>query len=422
MAIVLTHGQKKALEYILSGRNVFLTGPGGTGKTQLIKQFMTNCKNKIQKHPHTSEVGVTSMTGVSAILIGGCTLHSYTGIGLGNAPINILIQRIKKNPKARDRWRNTRTLIIDEVSMLDPELFDNLNTIAKAVRGNTRPFGGIQLILVGDMLQLPVVNKPAFCFESKTWSEAAIETVELTEIVRQKDTQFQECLNKIRYGVVDQPTKDLIQTRVGVELDTSLGIKPTKIFPLNRDVDYINQLELDSLQTQMFTYNMDISIKNANALTQIQTFKKHFPGADQLRLAVGCQVMLLHNLSVELGLANGSRGVVTEFISGMPVVRFLNGVETSITRHEWTIEEHGKPIATLSQIPLKLAWAVSVHKQQGATLDYAVIDMTDIFEYGMGYVALSRVKNLEGLSIVDIAWNKIKAHPKALDFYNKLNV
>lgn len=413
--IKLLPDQQKAYDYMTSRDNIFLTGGGGVGKSELIKRYKKNNPERI--------IAVTSTTGTSALLIDGTTLHSYLGIGLGQGSVDSMTMKILKRTYLRKRWRELETLIVDEVSMLSPILFDKLEEVARAVRRNDYPFGGIQLILSGDYLQLPVVREDSFCFEAKSWDKCIDHTVYLTEIVRQKEVKFQNCLNKVRVADIDEEVRDILLSRKGVELKNDFGIKPTQLFSTNYAVSEINDEEMDKLAEEdpdFYEYNLSVEwhVKKKDFVEA--KIKKNCQAVDCLQLCVGAQVILLYNLDLENKLANGSRGVVTKFIEDKPVVKFLSGVERIIDYHVWDIEENDKTILSICQVPLRLAWAITIHRCQGQTLDYAIMDLSEIFEYGQAYVALSRIESLSGLSIIDIDFAKIKAHPKALKFYKKL--
>lgn len=421
---ILNEKQKQAYDAAMEGKNIFITGPSGTGKSLVINLFR---KNSIKN------VAMTSTTGVSALLVGGTTIHSYLGIGFGKDSAENLARKILNTPYLRNRWKSINTLIIDEISMLSPELFDKLEIVARNVRfprmtcDNLPPFGGIQLIITGDFLQLPVVGNDKFCFEAKSWNSCIDETFHLTEIMRQTDNEFQIALNELRFGIVSEDTKALLNSRLNATLKNDIGIKPTKIFTTNSEVDVLNETELDNLVVQnpelaFHEYLIDINIHEfgKNNATQVEKYKKSCIAPSVLQLCVGAQVMLLHNLDLAAGLANGSRGVVIDFVESKPVVRFLNGEERVIDEHIWQLEQDGKLLVTITQIPLKLAWAITCHKSQGCTLDYAEISLKNVFEYGMAYVALSRVTSLNGMSISDIDYSKIKAHPKSVEFYKNL--
>jgi ATP-dependent DNA helicase PIF1 len=417
--IKLSEKQNIAYKLMTEGKSIFLTGAAGSGKTAVIKMF-------IEVYKSTKIMGVTSTTGISALLFGGTTIHSFLGIGLGQGSVESIVGKIYKNPPIRKRWGELEVLIIDEISMLSPVLFDKLESIARRIRHNEKPFGGIQLILSGDFLQLPCIGSDYFCFESKSWDRCLEKVVYLTEIMRQKEVEFQECLNNIRVGLLPKKTKKLLNTRVGIKLTNDFGIKPTKLFSTNHSVDYINNKELDILaesDPDFFEYNMEIhvypGVKNKDYA--IEKYKKCCNAPEILQLCVGAQVMLLWNLDTEGGLVNGSRGVITSFVGDIPMVKFLNGRELFINHNIWECEEQDKKILRVVQIPLKLAYALTIHKSQGCSLDYAEIDLSNTFANGQAYVALSRVKKLDGLSIIDIDFDKIVANEKAIAFYESLS-
>jgi ATP-dependent DNA helicase PIF1 len=414
----LNEKQNQAYSLMASGKNVFITGPGGTGKTCLIKLFTQLYKN-------TRKIAVTSTTGTSALLINGVTLHSYLGVGFGNASVTSLVKKIKEASWLKKRWIELDCLVVDEVSMLNPELFDKLEEMARIIRKSTQKFGGIQIILSGDYLQLPVVGIDRFCFEANCWNECVEHTVYLTEIIRQDDIIFQNVLNNVRIGEITEDVKNVLNNRVGANITSQFGIRPTRLFSTNVDVDRINNLELDKLAengADFFEYEMSIYVsgKVTNRNGAIEKFKKSCIVPENIQLCVGAQVMLLKNLDLANGLANGSRGVVSSFVEDLPMVKFLNGEERLIEMNVWEVEENEKPILSAQQIPLKVAYAYSIHKAQGITLDLAEIDLSNIFEYGQAYVALSRVRTLSGLSIKKIDYTNICAHPKAVEYYEKL--
>lgn len=419
----LTTKQKEAFDYMVQGKNIFLTGPGGSGKSAVIHLFKKTFNN-------IKTIAITSTTGISATMIGGTTLHSYLGIGLGTGSVEELTNKIIKNSKIYQRWLKLDVLIIDEISMLSPKLFDKIENIARNVRkikdNRLKPFGGIQLVLSGDFLQLPVVDdSDSFVFDAECWNKCVEHVVELTKIMRQKDKEFQEVLNEIRIGEVSKRGRKLLESRIGVKLKNELGILPTRIHTTNAAVDQINERELNKLgEENFFQYDMEIYffefIKNREQ--SIEKYRKNILVPDTLYLCVGAQVMLLCNLDLDNGMANGSRGVVVGFSDDLPVVRFLNGKECVINYWQWEIEEGRKKQIRITQIPLKLAYAITSHKSQGSTLDYAEVDLSNIFTFGQAYVALSRVSSIEGLSIININFRKIQAHPRAVKYYQDLKL
>ena len=409
-----TDMQLKAYNSIKNGKNIFLTGSAGTGKTSVIKSY-------VKEYNFKRKIAVTSTTGTSALLVGGTTLHSYLKIGLGKENLSRLYKKISSNKTWTKRWRDLSCLIIDEISMLDPVLFDKLEGLAKMIRGNSKPFGGIQLVLSGDFLQLPCIGTDKFCFEATTWNQCIEETYIFTEIIRQSDNDFQNCLNLLRFGVVNDEVVNILSPRIGAVLNNEFDIKPTKLYARNFEVDELNDRELDRLakdERDFYEYNMEIKQINTTVTTDfIEKIKKNCNAPENLQLCVGAQVMLIINLDLQMGLCNGSRGIVVDFINDIPIVKFLNGIEIPISHFTWDIEDGDDIILRIIQIPLKVAYATTIHKSQGNSLDYVEIDLTDIFDYGQAYVALSRVKKLEGLSIIGIDYDKIFAHPVAVQFY-----
>ena len=416
----LNKKQKIAWNIINNGDNIFITGPGGTGKTELIKIYKKkNNKKKL--------IGVTSLTGVSAVLINGTTIHSFLGIGLGTGSIDLLTTKILSKSYLKKRWKNLSTLIIDEISMMDPDLFDKIEEIARNIRKNDEPFGGIQLILSGDFCQLPVVKKKEYCFEAKSWDRCVKNIICFDEVIRQTDKELKSCLNNIRLGNITDDVRDLLNSRVGVVLENNNGIKPTEFAGTNEQVNEINEREVDILAengSEFYEYEMKVEIFDFSSDKKylIDKYIKDLPIVENLQLCVGVQVMLLHNLSIETSLVNGSRGVVIDFVEDKPIVRFLDGQEIIIDFHTWEIENNNDILMTIAQIPLKLGYAFTHHKSQGLTLDYAVIDIGNCFCYGQAYTALSRVKELKGLSIKRLDFNKIKCNAKVLNFYKNLEI
>jgi ATP-dependent DNA helicase PIF1 len=417
--VVLSAKQQQCLEMMRRGQNLFLTGCAGTGKTLLISTYVKEVQyNKI--------VAVTATTGTAAILLNGTTFHSYLGIGTGDSPIDILLREIKRKKFIVKRWLDLDVLIIDEISMLSPELFDKLELIARSLRPSRKPFGGIQLILTGDFLQLPNVSqKDMFCFNAESWERCIGDNVMYLDINfrQQEDNVFQGCLAEVRNGVLSEKTLALLKSRENAVLNNEHGIMPTKIYSLNRDVDRENETQNNLL----FEKNPDLEY--TEYVLDYQVHKKVYSVEEKIRkscnaqisveLCKGSQVMLLYNMDIESKLVNGSRGIIIGFEDDNPVVKFLDGQVKTIPRKIWEIEEDNEVVITVSQIPLKLAYATTVHKSQGATIDYAEVNMEGIFEYGQAYVALSRVKSLGGLSIKNFDPTVIKSHPKVVEFYSK---
>jgi len=439
---LLNPGQKAAYDAIMEGKSIFLTGPGGTGKSFLIKEVF----NKLPSSGR--ETSLTAMTGCAALLLHpkAKTLHSWSGVGLGTDVVPLLVGKIKKSTRARLRWLKTDTLVIDEVSMMTPDLFEKLEEIARTIRRDQRPFGGIQLIMVGDFYQLPPVSKgdqdTKFVFESPIWSKMGLITHDLVQIVRQKDEGFQTILNQARCGQLTKESLKILKRRMNLDFK-SMEIQPSMLFTRRAEVDTINMNHLRKLgdrktYTATTTFNplaqtQGLSPQTPEVLQATEGLDKIAAYSVELSLAVGAQVMLLTNMNPGAGLVNGSRGVVIGFEQPkndddktfvvkkagdivFPVVRFKSG-DHLIQYHDWEVPD--MPGVKRQQIPLKLAYAITIHKAQGATLDCALIDVGGrTFEYGQAYTALSRVKDMDSLFIHDITLDAFRAHPKVVEFYS----
>lgn len=401
----------KIMEDFHSGKNMFITGQAGTGKSELLKTFYNESLGN-------KKIALTSTTGISAFNIGGVTLHSYLGIGLGTSSVFYLETKIKKSQFYRTRWRTLDTLVIDEISMMSPELFDKLEELARKVRKSEKPFGGIQVILSGDLLQLPCVKSDKFCFEAKSWSKVIENVYILSHIYRQTDIRFQTCLNEIRLGDPSDETIAILKSCIDKKLEGIEGIKPTRIFPTNYEADNLNETELDKLDGEYREYDMSIRVHSTKNI-DIERYIKNIKAPRNLILCEGAQVVLLWNIDVLGGLVNGSRGVITGFTEeDLPIVKFINGCVMTMTDKIWTIMEGDIEIISFEQIPLKLAWATTIHSSQGLTLDYLELSLENIFEFGQFYVAISRAKNLEGLKILsDFSRKRVMAHPDSLKYY-----
>jgi ATP-dependent DNA helicase PIF1 len=429
----LTEEQRKAYDLVEQGKSIFLTGPGGTGKSFLLKTMFEMIPDRRGKH-----VAVTALTGCAALLIGrfAKTLHSWAGIGLGRESSAVLAATIRRSGKALRRWLGTDILIIDEVSMLTPELLEKLDEVAKILRRNSSPMGGLQVVFVGDFYQLPPVNKDKekeipFVFECLAWKDIVQETVCLTQILRQDDPTFHTILDEARHGTLSQESLAILKKRVNLPWQ-QLKIRPTLLFTRRVEVDMVNERNLKSLQGERKIFKAEttfVPVETTVGLTKesvevkraVEKMDKDGPYMPELILSEGAQVMLLTNLDYDAGLVNGSRGVVVGFdTNSAPLVQFLRGNPVPVPTSSWESTE----IEGLSrkQIPLKLAYAITIHKAQGATLDCALIDIgTSTFECGQAYVALSRVKNLDSLYVWDVEPTAFRAHPKVLEFYKSLS-
>jgi ATP-dependent DNA helicase PIF1 len=376
------------------------------------------------------------MTGCAALLLGNKakTLHSWAGIGLGKGSVSELYVKIRRNQKSYKNWLCTDLLIIDEISMMTAELLDKLNEIGKKVRSNKKPFGGIQVLLVGDFFQLPPVNKSdeptMFAFESDAWKEAITTSIELTQIQRQKDEIFQKVLKEARVGALSKESCEILSQCQGRNWKEN-KIRPTLLFPRRSEVEMINDSNLRALTGRRYTYKARLVYdgKVPDAFNEndeqfqkvVAMFDNESAYSKELELILNAQVMLIANTDPDNGLVNGSRGVIVGFCPSteLPIVEFLNGIKKVVGTHTWPIEDF--EFVSRAQVPLRLAYAVTIHKCQGSTLDAALVDIgSGVFEYGQAYVALSRARSLDALYVYDFEPTAFKAHPKVKTFYKNL--
>ena len=419
--------QKRAYEIITcQKKNVALLGLPGCGKTFLISYMYDAFLQQGRK------VALTALTGCAALLLHrrAMTLHSWAGVGLAKDPVDKLLQKVRKSPSALKRWIMTDVLIIDEVSMMTPEFLEKLDAIAKKIRKNTKPMGGLQIVLVGDFYQLPPVvtdgKEVCFIFESPLWKEVVHEIVELKQIMRQNDPVFQDIITHARDGSLTQAHMDVLHSRMNLDWK-SLRIMPTLIFSRRAEVTLVNQQNLEALEGKARKYEASTVFGPECKLPQDSTDVKYAVAKldrdssyeETLVLKKNAQVMLLQN-RMDDRLVNGSRGIVVGFgpePGYYPIVEFLGGSEpVLIEPFAW--ESDTCEGVFRKQIPLRLAYAVTIHKSQGATLDCALIDIGEkTFECGQAYVALSRVKSLDSLYIWDVEPSAFKTNPKVIAFY-----
>jgi len=411
--------QQDFINLAYQGHNVFLTGAGGTGKSYIIQHLVDKYKAVNKTY------GLTSMTGCAALLLGkASTLHSWACVGLAKDSADKLIQTINGSYRSKRKWLTTEVLIVDEVSMMDIDLFEKLDAIGRAIRKVPKPFGGIQIIFVGDFYQLPPVDKgsPKFIFESDLWPKMDFKVVELTQVIRQKDPVFHKILAEARIGAISDESLKILKERMGLHWQ-SLEIKPTLLFPKKDIVANVNNHGLSKLPDPEYVYKVETlcpTKKGDDLVFATQKALRNAPYDETVVLKVGAQVMLLINKNDGSELVNGSRGVVTGFTtSSIPLVKFhSHQVPIPIDKYTWELDDG---LMSQTQLPLKLAYALTVHKSQGSTLDSALIDIgADIFEYGQAYVALSRVKGLDCLYINNINIKSFKANPRVKQFYKDL--
>ncbi|KNZ80122.1 DNA repair and recombination protein pif1, mitochondrial, partial [Termitomyces sp. J132] len=456
--VFLSNEQLQILKLVSDGKNVFYTGSAGTGKSVLLREIIKTLRKEHVRTPDA--IAITASTGIAACNIGGVTIHSFAGIGLGIESAEDLATKIRKNKKAATRWLRTKVLIIDEVSMIDGDLFDKLARIGSIIRRKPEPFGGIQIVITGDFFQLPPVTKGngqvKFAFEASMWTETIRHTYNLTKVFRQSDQDFVDMLNEMRFGRLSQKSIAKFKS-LSRPIDYEDGLAATELFPRREDVDRSNTERINRLHTDEAHF---ISIDGGMIQDENQKQKilSNFMAPRHLTLRVDAQVMLIKN--VDEMLVNGSMGRIVRFVdpalygtshdidadgaptgeaavigaassttgvgsaakknarSGAsqvklyPVVEFITpggGKRSMLVMPEvWKVElPNGEIQVSRTQLPLILAWAMSIHKSQGQTLDRVKVDLGKVFEKGQAYVALSRATSLEGLQVLNFDPKKV---------------
>ena len=456
VAISLSVEQQNVLDLVVNqGRSVFFTGPAGTGKSVLMRAIIDELRTKYAHQPE--RVAVTASTGFAACNIGGITLHSFSGIGLGKEDAATLVKKVRRNPVAKQRWLKTKVLIIDEVSMVDGDLFDKLSQIGRQIRANSRPWGGLQLIITGDFFQLPPVPEGGrdakFAFDATTWNTSIDHTIGLTQVFRQRDPVFASMLNEMRLGRLDSNAINAFKA-LERPLPVDCGIEPTELFSTRGEVETANARKLTALPGE--------SVKFTSLDTGRPDYRdkllQNMMAPPVLSLKIGAQVMLIKNLDERL--VNGTQGTVIAFRDASSVLEdptdgpgmapearqkiraFANSalaksnvqypeVEFRLSNggtqrvicepHDWKVElPNGDVQASRKQVPLILAWALSIHKAQGQTLERVRVNLHRVFEKGQAYVALSRATSQEGLQVLGFQPSKIMAHTRVIEFYQRL--
>ncbi|RGP71495.1 hypothetical protein FLONG3_7106 [Fusarium longipes] len=462
-AISLSEEQRHVLDLVVNkNQSVFFTGAAGTGKSVLMRAIIKELKAKYAKDPE--RVAVTASTGLAACNIGGITLHSFSGIGLGKDDAPALVKKIRRNPKAKNRWLRTKCLVIDEISMVDGDLFDKLSQIGRTIRNNGRPWGGIQLIITGDFFQLPPVpdhgakRETKFAFDASTWTTSVDHTIGLTQVFRQRDPVFANMLNEMRLGRITEDTVRAFK-RLERPLEFTDGMGAAELFSTRNEVEGSNERRLRELSGTIRRYEAQDTGKEDIR----DKLLANMMAPKVIDLKVNAQVMLIKNL--DESLVNGSLGKVIGFSdektfdmsphdeydeddptakarrkllksfkhesesssSGVkyPVVQFMAADGTArvilCQPEEWKVElPNGEVQAKRTQLPLILAWALSIHKAQGQTLERVKVNLGRVFEKGQAYVALSRATTQDGLQVLGFQKSKVMAHPRVIDFYNKL--
>lgn len=413
--------QTEALDVLKLGHNAYITGAAGAGKTYLLNKYIEYLKD------HDVDLGITASTGIAATHMGGVTIHSWTGLGVRDTLSDYDIDTLQEKQYLWKRLEKVRVLIIDEVSMLHHFRLDMVDKVLKAFKRNDLPFGGIQVILCGDFFQLPPVSRqgertPKFVYHSDAWKNGKFKICYLEEQFRQNDDIAIRVLNDIRESRVDEGTMNHLRKSFHTEKEVTIQeggifIKPTRLYTHNIDVDSVNERELDALSADEMEYEM---VTKGNEVL-VDILKKSCLAPEKLRLKVGAKVMFVKN-NFEAGYANGTLGIVKQLegFNGGPVIETMSGKSIEVAAESWAIEEDGKVKAELMQYPLRLAWAITIHKSQGMSMDAVEVDLSKSFEKGMGYVALSRVRTMSGLTILGLNEKALEIDPEVLMYDKQL--
>ena len=401
--------QDEAFNLLKMGKNIFLTGAAGAGKTYLLNKYINYLKE------NNVCVAVTASTGIAATHLQGVTIHSWSGIGVKDNLTEKDLEKLLTINRIKRNYKKTKVLIIDEISMLHKYQLDMVDSIARYMLDRDKSFGGIQVVLCGDFFQLPPVFSGSltvekqFSYEAFSWKNGDFHVCYLHEQHRQGSDPLLAILNDIRNGTSGEHTKVPLRTRYKKEPQGTT--KATRLYARNINVDSINEQELSSVNGQEKIFTMVAG--GLSAL--VEGLKKSGLAVEQLKLKIGAEVMFIKN-DISARYVNGTRGVVVGFdkSDGWPIVKTYDNEMIIACPEEWKYEDNGVVRATIRQVPLRLAWAITIHKSQGMTLDAAEIDLGDAFEPGMGYVALSRVRSLSGLKLMNLNEMALKVHPKIL--------
>ena len=410
--------QDAALLILKTGANVFLTGEPGSGKSHTVNAYVAYLEE------HGIEASVTASTGIAATHIDGMTVHSWCGMGIKETVTDYDLDLISQKEKVVKRVRGAHVLIIDEISMLSSTTLSSVEAVCRSLRASSRPFGGLQVVFVGDFFQLPPIvknnqqggngefeydePKSPFAFNASAWERANPIVCYLSEQHRQEDAAYLRALTAVRRGEVDEEVHLLLSTR---KVTPAPDLTLTKLFPHNANVDLINEQALANLPGLPRAYAM----QSRGAPPLIEALKRNCLSPEKLMLKVGARVIFTKN-SMEGDYYNGTMGEVVGYdkMSGYPHVKLKSGRVLEVEPEEWAVMDGNKKLAEITQLPLRLAWAITVHKSQGMSLDAALIDLRAAFEYGQGYVALSRVRTLGGLYLLGFNARALEVHPEVL--------
>ncbi len=401
----LNSDQQRALELLQGQENIFLTGAAGSGKSFLLKEYL---KNK--------DIPILASTGAAAILVGGRTFHSFFGLGIMEGGVEATVQRASKNKKLMKRIKKSKEIVIDEVSMLSGPTLRAAELIAKQAFNKTAPWGGMRVIVVGDFSQLPPVNpfsrQKEWAFQDPVWAESQFVPVVLKKIMRSSDADFLEILRRIRHGIVDESVTQFLDSRVQVQPTGDF----TRLFPHRKDVDSYNLQQLQEIDHEVHTFTTVYSGKEAD----IERFRKHSPIADEIHLKKDALVMIRQNDPAGRWV-NGSLGRIQKISEESLKIKLDGGRTIELEKADFTLlDADGNPAVSATNFPITLAWAMTIHKAQGATLDQMHVDLRKIWEPGQTYVALSRVKGPQSLFIEGWSKNSIFCDRDVFAFHKSL--
>lgn len=404
---LLNEEQKYALKCVSEGNNILLTGSAGTGKSYTIKYIIEYLNNANKKY------AITASTGTAAVIIGGQTLHSFLGLGLGTGTVKEILNNILKNKKKYESILNLEVLIIDEISMIDKDLFEKISLILSIIKSNDVYFGNIQIILVGDFCQLAPV-KGKYCFLADIWNKMNIKIVLLEKLIRHnEDLLFQQILKIVRKGRCTDNIIKVLNKLKDTEFEN--GIIPTKLYPINVNVDKINNIEIEKLKACGNISKTYTAISSSD--------KEKDVGKFTIELTLNAQIIIIRNINVEESLVNGTRGIVKHLENDFVVINDING---NIHTIKYFTDTFNNSISSKSSyiihMPIRICYALSIHKSQGMTIDALELDLgPNIFTCGQSYTALSRAKKLSSIKIIDIDKDSFRTNTDVKNFYKDCN-